>query len=215
MNDFRKEIKNLRREFDLGQLSENDLPNDPMVLLKAYLNNALDNNIKDANAFVLSTVSDSQPDSRVLLIRDIVNREFHFYSNYGSKKAMDISNNPKAAVNIFWPELDRQIRMKVNVSKLDPELSDQYFSSRPRKSQIGAWASKQSQLLNCREDLDQRMKRLEEQFDGQEVPRPEFWGGYKAEIDTIEFWQGRPSRLHDRLIYEWKEDSWEIARLYP
>lgn len=213
--NIREQMRDLRRDFEFGTLDVNEVPLNPIDLFKKWLNDAVNENVKDANAFMLSTVQNDWPDARILLIRDIVEDGFHFYTNYGSKKAADIMANEKAAATIFWPELERQIRLKVKLNKLDSNLSDDYFKTRPRKSQIGAWASKQSAILDSRNTLDERLAHFDEEFKGKEVPRPEFWGGYHAKIYGFEFWQGRNSRLHDRIVYQLSNDSWEIIRLYP
>ena len=208
-------MRDLRRDFNFGTLAVTDVPENPMVLFKAWLNDAIQFEIKDANAFVLSTSVDNQPYSRVLLLRDITKDGFHFYTNYGSMKSKEIAINPKAAINIFWPDMDRQIRCHVEIEKLDSKLSDDYFQTRPRASQIGAWASIQSQELESRKGLELRITEFEKKFEGKEVPRPEFWGGFEAKINYFEFWQGRPSRLHDRIIYESQVNKWKIKSLYP
>lgn len=216
MKNIREDMRDLRRDFNYGTLDVKDVPQNPFELLKVWLDDAIKLKIKDANAFVLSTSVDGQPDSRVVLIRDITEKSIHFYTNYGSKKSSELEHNPKAAVNIFWPDMDRQIRMQVEVKKLDEKLSDDYFKTRPRKSQIGAWASIQSEELASREKLEDKLLELEKQFEGQEVPRPDFWGGFELVPNYFEFWQGRPSRLHDRIIYEEGSGSqWSTKRLYP
>lgn len=215
MEDIRKEMRDLRRDFNYGTLDVTGVPENPFDLLKKWLDDAVKLEIKDANAFVLSTSLNNQPDARVVLIRDITEKGIHFYTNYGSKKSNDLAVNTKAAVNIFWADLDRQIRMTVEVKKLDGELSDNYFKTRPRKSQLGAWASAQSQELDSRGKLEEILAEFEQKFEGKEVPRPEFWGGFELVPNYFEFWQGRPSRLHDRVIYERDSNSWKTKRLYP
>lgn len=215
MEDIRKEMRDLRRDFDYGTMDVSDVPANPIELLKTWLSDAISLKIKDANAFVISTAVNNQPDSRVVLIRDILEDGFHFYTNYGSKKAADLEQNKLGAVNIFWPDMDRQIRMNVLVEKINSNLSDDYFKTRPRASQIGAWASIQSTELSSRKELEKRIAALELKFEGKDVRRPEFWGGYKITPSYYEFWQGRPSRLHDRVIYDLTSESWKIKRLYP
>ncbi len=215
MEDIRKEMRDLRRDFSYGTLDVKDVPKNPFDLLRTWLDDAVKLEIKDANAFVLSTAINNIPDARVVLIRDITDKAIHFYTNYGSKKASELEVNPNAAVNVFWADMDRQIRMQVEVKKLDKKLSDDYFKTRPRKSQIGAWASIQSSALESRQKLEDRIEELEKRFEGQEVPRPEFWGGYELVPSYFEFWQGRPSRLHDRIIYEGSVREWNTKRLYP
>lgn len=213
--NIREQMRDLRRDFEFGTLDVKDVPENPIELLKSWLKDAVNANVKDANAFMLSTVQNNWPDARILLIRDIVEEGFHFYTNYGSKKASDIENNNKAAATIFWPDLERQVRMKIELSRLDPQLSDDYFRTRPRKSQIGAWASKQSNLLDSRKALEERIAYYEAKFEGKAVSRPEFWGGYYAKIIEYEFWQGRNSRLHDRITYTAEGTDWNVERLYP
>lgn len=213
--NIRKEIEKMRRDFDYGTLSEEDVPKNPIKLLKRWLNDAVELNITDANAFVLGTCVNNEPDSRVVLIRDIHENGLHFYTNYSSKKGQDLRLNPKASVNIFWADLDRQIRMSVEVEKLSDKTSDAYFKSRPRASQIGAWASNQSSKLKSRSVLEDRIKEIEDRFKGKEVSRPDFWGGFLLKPVSFEFWQGRKSRLHDRIAYEKDGEVWVTKRLYP
>ncbi|MBL4707598.1 MAG: pyridoxal 5'-phosphate synthase, partial [Flavobacteriales bacterium] len=178
MENIRKSMRDIRRDFDYGSLDEREVPQNPFDLLKQWLDLAVQEKIKDANAFVLSTSVDNQPDSRVVLIRDVTEDALHFYTNYESKKSEDLLKNSKAAVTIFWADLDRQIRLHVSVEKLDSRLSDDYFKTRPRASQIGAWASAQSNELDSRLSLEEKIKELEVKFEGKEVLRPDFWGGY-------------------------------------
>lgn len=215
MNDIRKDMRDLRRDFEFGTLDAKDVPENPFLFLKQWMKDAVELNIKDANAFVLSTSNNGQPDSRVLLIRDITATEIHFYTNYSSKKSEDIANNKKASLNIFWPDMDRQIRIHATLEKISPELSDDYFKTRPRGSQIGAWASMQSKRLESRAQLEQRIEELEKEFEGKEIPRPDFWGGYAAVPNYFEFWQGRPSRLHDRITFQMEDLKWKVNRLFP
>lgn len=215
MSDIRKKVKSIRRDFEQGTLSESDAPEDPIDLLHEWLELAINNELKDPNAFVLSTVKNGQPDSRVVLLRDAHEDGLQFFTNYSSKKGEDLVRNNRVSLNFFWAELDRQIRIHGTVDKLSSEYSDDYFHSRPRASQIGAWASSQSHELKSRKLLESRIKELEERFKDQEVPRPEFWGGYLITPSYFEFWQGRSSRLHDRIIYEQDGENWKIKRLFP
>lgn len=215
MKDIRDKVKNIRRDFQFDTLSEEDVLPNPLHFLHKWLNEAIDAGLKDPNAFVLSTVKNGQPDSRVVLLRDASDEGLQFFTNYASKKGEDLVRNNRVSVNFYWVELDRQIRIHATVSKLTAKQSDEYFNTRPRASQIGAWASSQSHELKSRKTLEKRIKDLEQRFKNQDVPRPEFWGGYLLEPTYYEFWQGRESRLHDRISYEFLDDSWSIKRLFP
>lgn len=215
MEHIGKSMRDIRRNFEWGTLDESEVPNNPIDLLKNWLEVAVQNKIMDANAIVLSTSNNGNPDSRVVLISDITKNSIHFYTNYESKKGLDIEVNPKVAINIFWPELERQIRLKAEVKKLSKVKSADYFRTRPRESQIGAWASDQSRLIDNRDSLDKKVEFYKEKFANKEVPKPDFWGGYEAIPTNIEFWQGRPNRLHDRILYELGGDSWNVHRLSP
>jgi len=215
MKKVRTQVKELRREFNFDSLEEKDAPQLPLNLLHQWLEDAIQANVKDANAFVLSTVQNEEVDSRVVLLRDAYEEGLEFYTNYDSKKGQDIKQNKQVAINFFWVDFDRQLRIKAKVEKLSDELSDKYFASRPRESQLGAWASHQSDVLASRETLEKSIQEFEKKFEGQTVPRPKYWGGFLAIPYYYEFWQGRASRLHDRLCYEKAENKWQLKRLYP
>ena len=156
-----------------------------------------------------------QPSARVVLLRGADARGFAFFTNYTSRKGRELDANPRAALCIHWPSLDEQIRVEGRVERLSPEESDAYFDGRPRGSQLGAWASEQSQPLPSRETLEHRYREIEERFQNQPVPRPPPWGGYRILPHRVEFWYGRPDRLHDRVVYVREGDGWRIERLYP
>ena len=156
-----------------------------------------------------------KPSSRVVYNRGITNEGFKFYTNYDSRKGRELLLNPHIAVNILWPELERQVRMEGEVSKLSVQESDEYFADRPRESQIGAWASSQSSQVKNRKELEDLVRFYTEKFQNQEVPRPDNWGGYFIQANYFEFWQGRPARLHDRLVFELDNGSWKKYRLAP
>lgn len=156
-----------------------------------------------------------RPSVRMVLLRGADERGFVFYTNYNSRKGRELTGNPRAALCFHWATLDEQIRIEGTVERLPPEESDAYFSSRPRGSQLGAWASDQSAVLPSREALEQRYREIERRFEGDAVPRPPFWGGFRLKPDRIEFWYGRPDRLHDRVVYVRDGDAWRIERLYP
>lgn len=211
---MKNDIFSNRREFDLGKLEEGSLIDNPLILFKKWVDMAMNSKIKDANAFVLSTAVNNEVDSRVLLLRGI-NKGLEFYSNYNSAKGLQLGKNSLVSINFFWAELDKQIRVKAKVERMNPEKSSEYFISRPRASKVGAWASNQSNPIDSREYLENRVVEFDNKFNNKEVVRPDNWGGYVAKPFYIEFWQGRPSRLHDRIVYELKGDSWNIYRLAP
>lgn len=203
-----------RHEFENGSL-EGFEGLDPYDLFELWTTEAVQNKEREPNAFVLSTVStDGQPSSRILYLKDIIEKQLVFYTNYKSKKGGEIAENSKISMLFFWPESSRQIRVEGICTKVDAQISDDYFNSRPRGSKIGAWASHQSEELTDRNELEDRVKMYEEKFTD-EVPRPEHWGGYQVKPTAFEFWQGRPSRLHDRIIFTPEKDSWNIHKQNP
>lgn len=215
MDKVRQKVKHIRRDFNFDSLNEDDAPKVPLDLLHQWLDDAIEADLKDPNAFVLATVNNGQPDSRVVLLRDARKEGLEFFTNYTSKKGQDLTHNNLVSINFLWIELDRQIRIHAKVERLASHISDEYFASRPRGSQIGAWASNQSNKLKSREALEQRIAEIDKKYQGKEVPRPDFWGGYLAIPFYYEFWQGRQSRLHDRIAYEQDGDQWQLKRLFP
>ncbi|MFM7667999.1 MAG: pyridoxamine 5'-phosphate oxidase [Bacteroidota bacterium] len=215
MGSFLDELRNDHRDFDSGKLTD-FFPETPFELFEIWFNDAVKNEEKEPNALVLSTcdIDSLQPSSRVVYLKEMVENQFIFYTNYSSQKGRELEQNPRASMLFFWPGLQRQVRIDGEVNKIKNELSDAYFASRPRESQLGAWASLQSERLEERVILEQRFAELEKQFTS-EVPRPEHWGGYALSPRLVEFWQGRPSRLHDRIVYEKQNSSWEIYRKNP
>lgn len=210
MNQFREG----RHEFENGRLDGIDVF-DPFVMFDTWMSEAVNAKEPEANAFTLSTVDvEGMPSSRIVYLKELIDGEFVFYTNYASKKGKDIEKNDQVSMLFFWPSLSRQVRVEGRCSKVDAAVSDDYFASRPKASQIGAWASNQSEVLVSREDLEKRVIQFEEKFSGV-VPRPEHWGGYQIEPLTIEFWQGRPSRLHDRFQFTRDEKGWKAVRLNP
>jgi pyridoxamine 5'-phosphate oxidase len=192
---------NARREFIKGVLLEEDLPNSPLKLLLVWHGDAHAAGLDDANAMNLSTIDlDGFPVCRTVLLRDATEEGLSFYTNYQSDKGREMSRNPRASLQFFWPGLERQVRVRGRVIPLDPKVSDSYFASRPRDSQIGAWASPQSQVIASRDILEAAFRAYSQKFSQDpHIPRPPHWGGYQLVADQFEFWQGRPSRLHDRL----------------
>lgn len=210
------EIADLRKEYTLNGLDRSDVLADPFAQFRQWFEAALGAGIPEPNAMHLATVGENgRPSGRIVLIKEVDSRGFVFYTNYESDKGHDLAANPVASLTFFYPELERQIRVEGVVEKVTPEESDIYFGSRPRGSQIGAWVSRQSTVIQNRDELTNRQNELETQFEGKPVPRPPHWGGYRVVPDLIEFWQGRPSRLHDRIRYRLVDGAWVIERVSP
>jgi len=209
-------LSDLRKEYTLAGLDLTDVLPDPMAQFQRWFDAALGAGVPEPNAMHLSTVNaDGRPDGRIVLIKAVSDAGFVFYTNYESRKGQELLGQPFAALTFFWPELERQIRIGGRVEKVSDAESDSYFMSRPRGSQIGAWVSHQSRIIADRDVLETRQRDLEAQFADQPVPRPPYWGGFRLVPDSLEFWQGRPSRLHDRIRYRKEENSWAIERLSP
>lgn len=210
-------LKNVRRDFTKGALLENELPEDPLDLLLNWYQAAVDSKEQDANAMSLSTLDlDGYPVSRVVLLRYATKDGLSFFTNYKSAKGLEIEKNPKGAVQFFWKSLERQVRVRGRIERLPAAESDAYFASRPRESQIGAWASPQSEVIVSRETIENSVAAYTAKFASEAtVPRPPHWGGYRILPVTFEFWQGRPSRLHDRMRASRVSDGWKWERLAP
>lgn len=210
-----EDVSQIRRDYKKNKLDEHSVPSEPFSFFDKWIKEALQGNFLEPTAFVLSTVSkDNKPSSRVLLLKGYDDKGFMFYTNYTSKKGQDIESNDNVSMLFFWDQYERQIRIEGKVEKLSHEESNKYFQSRPYTSRIGAWASKQSQILKSRFTLMRAAAKYMIKFKT-DVPLPEFWGGYRVIPESIEFWQGRESRLHDRIKYIKNSDNWEIVRLYP
>jgi pyridoxamine 5'-phosphate oxidase len=209
--------QDIRKSYQRAELKDSDLSPDPIVLFNQWWKEALDANLTEPNAMTLATVSqDGQPSARTVLLKGISNHGFEFYTNYESRKATEMEENPKVALLFFWKELERQIRIEGVVEKVNRERSREYFQSRPLGSQIGAWASPQSRRIEDREELDNAVSRIEQKFIGQDpLPLPDHWGGYIVKPHLFEFWQGRQDRLHDRFEYVLENKLWNIRRLAP
>lgn len=209
-------LKHNRKQYDAGILTENHLEADPLLQFNHWLDAALKAGIEEPNAMDLSTVSaDGRPSSRIVLLRNCDERGFVFFTNYESRKGKELIGNKFACLNFFWPAMARQVRVEGLASRLPEKESDDYFRTRPRESQLGAWASSQSEFLTSRKELEDSLLRLSADYEGREVPRPPHWGGFVLEPDRIEFWQGRPNRLHDRFLYERNGSEWMVLRLFP
>jgi pyridoxamine 5'-phosphate oxidase len=209
-------LNEVRHDFSKQKLDEASVKDNPIEQYAKWFEEAVGSQVPDPKAMTLSTVNrHGVPSSRVVYTRGLKKNGLVFYTNYNSQKGIELTENPHASINIFWSELERQMRINGVVEKLSEKESDQYFASRPRESQIGAWASDQSAQLADRAELEEKVKYYEKEFEGKEVPRPKNWGGYIFEPYYFEFWQGRPSRLHDRIAYELIDGSWSKKRLSP
>ena len=214
MEDFLEQIKNDHRDFDHGKLDD-FFGKEPFELFHEWLKKAFDTKQLESNAFVLSTIdSENRPSSRILYLKELSEETFVFFTNYKSHKGIDLEVNKNASMLFFLPGKERQIRIEGTVEKVNSEVSDTYFSTRPRGNQVGAWASNQSEILETREELENRVEEFASKFPSS-VPRPPHWGGYFLKPRLIEFWQGRPSRLHDRIVFEKENDGWKIYRKNP
>ena len=214
MDDFLEAIRNDHHNFDKGKLSDH-FGDNPSELFKKWYKEAFDSAQAEPHAMSLSTVSeDGKPTSRIVYLKELAEDGFVFYTNYKSEKGKHLESNPNACILFFWNVLEREVRIEGKATKVSAELSDEYFASRPRGSQLGAWASYQSDVLEERAELELRLIELAKKYPN-EVPRPPHWGGYVIEAQKLEFWQGRPSRLHDRIVFEKEKDSWTIYRKNP
>lgn len=215
MDDLKQRITRLREDFMMGKLSESEVDPDPCLQFERWLSEASQAEIPEWQAMTLSTVSDHRPSSRIVYLRQFENHAYWFYGNYNSRKARQLSENPYACLNFFWPQLERQIRLEGRVELCHDKTSDEYFSNRPYESKLGAWASQQSETLSGREELEKQLEEYREKFKDQEIPRPPYWGGWIFRAHYYEFWQGRKSRLHDRITYRLSPSGWNINRLAP
>jgi pyridoxamine 5'-phosphate oxidase len=216
MDDLNKHINKLREDFTKGVLNETDVDADPSKQFERWLAQAVEAAITEVQAMTLSTVSeDNKPSSRIVYLREFENGNFWFYGNYESRKAKQLATNPNASLNFFWPLLERQIRIEGTVSICDATHSDNYFNHRPLESQLGAWASAQSSVLSSRQELEEKLNFFKKQFENKAVQRPPYWGGWVLKANYYEFWQGRKSRLHDRICYSLENNGWEVSRIAP
>ena len=205
-----------RFDFTDGEMSKEKLPDSPQKLFEIWIENAKGNKVAEYNAMVLSTLGmNDRISSRIVYVRGITEDGIIFFTNYLSRKGVEAIEHDYVSVNFFWRELEQQIRIEGRIQKVDESVSDEYFNNRPRKSQIGAWASNQSEDIPNRDHLENRVVELERKYEGKDVPRPPHWGGYIIVPDYYEFWQGRASRLHDRLVYSLTENGWNLKRIAP
>jgi pyridoxamine 5'-phosphate oxidase len=210
------DIKALRREYASRSLDESSIQSDPLQQFRTWFDEAARSEILDVNAMTLATVSaEGMPSARTVLLKDIDARGLVFFTHFTSPKGQDLAANPHASLLFYWAPLERQVRVTGPVERVATAESDAYFASRPRDSQIAAWAAPQSSELPDRATLESRYAELSAKYEGQSVPRPPDWGGYRVVPNRFEFWQGRPKRLHDRVVYVKEHDGWRRARLAP
>ena len=211
-----KSLADIRHDYALKDLDETQVSDDPIAQFGLWMNEAIAAKANEPTAMTLSTVdSENRPSSRVVLLKGFDPTGFVFFTNYESRKGLSIAANANVSLNFFWPELERQVNITGSATKVSTAESEEYFSSRPLASRIGAWASQQSTKLRSREELEHRVADLTEKYSDGNVPLPPFWGGFRVSPVRIEFWQGRQSRLHDRIVYELRDLAWEIVRLSP
>ncbi len=214
-----QDLSDYRKSYEKFELVEDKCPDNPITLFENWFEFAdASKTVEEANAMNISTIGlDGFPKNRVVLLKQFSNDGFIFYTNYNSEKGKAIANNPNVCLSFFWPSLERQIIIKGQVTKVTEEVSDTYFNSRPKGSRLGAWASNQSEVVANRAILEDALKAKEEEYEEKEVVvRPKHWGGYIAKPVSIEFWQGRPNRMHDRVRYQLEKDfSWKLERLAP
>lgn len=208
-------LRDIRKNYQNSELDEQHLAENPMELFAQWMEEAIENNEDEPTAMVLSTCVKRQPDSRIVLLKGVYGLGFVFFSNYLSLKGKQLSENSLVALNFFWPKTERQVRVWGTASKISEQESTEYYQSRPRESQIGAWASPQSRVISNREELEQNFNYYSELFKEKRIDKPTNWGGYVVKPSEIEFWQGRPNRLHDRLRYYFREGVWQTQRLAP
>jgi pyridoxamine 5'-phosphate oxidase len=212
-----KTVADLRKDYTLEGLSELEVDLNPFSQFKKWFDQALAGQLPEPNAMTIATVTpDGKPSARMVLLKDFDQRGFAFFTNYNSRKGQELAENPLAALVFWWAELERQVRICGYVEKVSVTESDQYFETRPVNSRLGAWVSNQSEVIESREVLERRLQEFHSKYENQEIPRPPHWGGLRVIPTEIEFWQGRSSRLHDRLLYTRLDNgSWKIERLSP
>lgn len=215
MNSLNEYTKSLRHDFQKANFGEKDAHANPFRQFEIWLDEAVKSGLHEPNAMVLSTsTKKGKPSARVVLLRGLKGHGFNFFTNYKSRKGNELKENPYASLLFYWPDLERQVRIEGKVIVAPPQISDEYFRSRPRISRLGAWASPQSSILKSRKELDALVSQYGEKFKN-DIPRPKDWGGYILKADYYEFWQGRQSRLHDRISYTLTSGRWKKARLAP
>ncbi len=213
---MQKDIADIRKDYKLRSLLESDVEPDPIKQFQLWWNEVIKSNIEEPNAMTLATCGkNGKPSARIVLLKGLNPEGFIFFTNYESRKGNDLKENPNASLVFFWKELERQVRIEGCVKKLSKKESDEYFVLRPEQSRIGAWSSPQSQVIKSRESLEEMFEKYTHLFTDGTILRPPHWGGYIIKPILVEFWQGRPNRLHDRLQYTLSNDEWKIERLAP
>jgi pyridoxamine 5'-phosphate oxidase len=210
-------LSDIRKNYTKNELLTETIDKDPIKQFNHWFREAIESEVLEPNAMTLSTTNAAgRPTSRIVLLKGIEENRFLFFTNYQSSKGKELEQSPACALNFFWPELERQVRIEGIAERIEEKASTAYFQSRPRGSQIGAWASPQSSVIKDRETLEKRVAELEEKYkDAEVLPKPNQWGGFAVESFQIEFWQGRSNRLHDRLVYILHDGAWQISRLAP
>ena len=209
-------LHQMRQEYAAGSLNETNMPHNPMEVFNVWLDFAINSGLTEPNAMTVATATpDGKPSARVVLLKEVNDNGFVFFTNYLSRKGRELIVNPEVAIVFDWHDLERQVRVEGRAEKLSAEESEAYFNERPEDAKIGAWASPQSKIVKDREELEKHLEEIEEQFEDMPVHRPSHWGGYLIRPSVIEFWQGRPSRMHDRIVYYKTEDGWTMHRLAP
>lgn len=215
---MQKDLGDYRKSYEKSELMEDSISDNPMQLFKTWFHEVENSEgVDEPNAMTVSTIGlDGYPKNRVVLLKRYTYEGFVFYTNYNSEKGKAISKNPQICISFFWPNMERQVIIKGKAERIPENLSDGYFESRPKGSQLGALVSDQSSVISSRQVLEEELSQLEKEYKNKEVPRPEHWGGYMVKPESIEFWQGRPNRLHDRIRYSLKKDwNWKMERLAP
>ena len=209
-------MRDVRRDYGKGTpIDIKDLDN-PLELLSRWIQNAIDGGVTEPNAMNIATVDlKGNPRNRMVLLKYLDGDDIGFFTNLKSDKSLEILAHNVVSATIWWPEMERQVRIEGIATQMDRELAEDYHSSRPRKSRVAAWASDQSRPLKSREELEERFDQYDSMFDGDNVPLPPFWGGYTIRADKIEYWEGRPSRMHERIVLTREEEGWDMTRLYP
>ena len=213
---FNIQIAELRKDYRQQSLSESEVETKPIEQFEKWWDEAVKSQAEEVNAMTLATCNNKgYPSARIVLLKGFSEKGFIFFTNYESRKGRELKENPYASLLFFWKELERQVRIEGPVVKADEEKSNEYFESRPPLSKIGAWSSPQSSVIKSRDDLEENVLKYQREFNNETIPRPPHWGGYVVKPTVIEFWQGRPNRLHDRLQYTLSNDKWIVERLAP